>query len=216
MLLIMYEVENLHGSKWLQECWTGFADDIHLGTPFSTPEEFDVARRKIGSIIHLLRGLGLTVNAAKTNVIVAFAGSAARRVSAATVLGSKNKATLIIPLPDGSDMQLPLVQSAPYLGVIMSYTDHARLSVDHRSNTSRSAFARLHRWLTSRTLSKKTRLSVWMTCIKPTLLYGLMALDLANADIHRLQQELYRQLRRVFNDHSFVARRSHHTQASVL
>lgn len=198
----MLEVQAIHGEEWIQRCWTAFADGVHLGITFDTPEGFDV--------IHVLQTIGLEVNVAKTHILVAHHGASSKRIAAVSATGSKSKPAMQIPLPTGQVLHIPLAHQAVYLGVVMSYADYSRQTVDHRISASRNAFSRLHRWLTSKTLTPSTRLKVWMTCIRPILLYGgVFAIDLASSCVHVLQEEMYRQLRKVFRDHSFVTGRSH-------
>ena len=72
-----------------------------------------------GIFLATLHEFDLTVNPAKSNIILAMAGTAYRKDWQRLTHRDSNGLWVKIPMPDGSEMSFPVVKSTKYLGAIV-------------------------------------------------------------------------------------------------
>ena len=84
--------------------------------------------------------------------------------------------------------------------------------VEHRLQTGRANFWRLHRVLRGKhALSRSNRVNIWRTCVRTASTYGLTACGLTCKGARKLSEETMKQVRLVVGDHVFMTKHSHKT-----
>ena len=132
-------------------------------------------------------------------------GTHSRRIRATVIQKDSRGEMLKIPV-HGTDMKIPVKQTAPYLGCIMSYKAFEDSTLWHRAKLAHAGFARLRRWLCNRhCFSIEQRLRLWQSCILPIFTYGIFAVGVTQKGIMHLMVQIGKMLRLIVRDHP------HHT-----
>ena len=145
--------------------------------PGSYALQFKSACLQIGRILDVLQSLGMTISLEKTVVLLSIRGPGFTQLSRGWIRSTKQGRHLIVPTAKGEKL-LPIKTEHNYLGVVIGYKSFERATVKYRVQQSWSAFHRLYRFLTSRSLPIIDRLRLWRTCVRTVLLYGLSAIQL--------------------------------------
>ena len=101
----------------------------------------------INACFRILARLGLQVQHKKTQLIVAYKGRQARQWWKANTATTSEGRFLLIPQSQGKALRLPIVSQLTYLGIVLSYTDAAAATVEHRLQVAEAQRARLLRVL---------------------------------------------------------------------
>ena len=196
--------------NWVQSHITVYADDFHVGVKFHPAEELWDTVRHFGTLLDLLHEFGLTVNVAKSQIILALAGTNHRKLMGKLLRFDHAGPYISIPRVHGWD-HFRVTASATYLGTVVSYRNYEDLTIKSRISSARANFRRLRRWLICKKLSVKHRLRLWSSCILSTLTYGIFTVGLTKTGIHSLQTTMYQMLRQILGDHAYVTGHSHQT-----
>ena len=210
--LLVYELfqqlQRTTGQQWLRDFVTAFADDFNIACPIHCSADLDKHLRCIGQLLDLLKSFGLKVNPEKCTVLLTLRGSASKAVLQQHTCWHHDKRHLNIPCADG-DTQMPIDTTAQYLGVTISYTSTAALTMQQRLKQAVKCFGRLRCWLRSTSkVNMQARFQLWKRTVVPTLTYGLGATGLTTHGIVAMCTEIHRQLRVIAGDHAY---RTHNT-----
>lgn len=128
------------------------------------------------------RRLGLAVNEDKTKYMLATNKQSSRLGSHVTVAG----------------YSFEVVKDFVYLGSSMTSTNNISVEIQRRITLANRCYFGLSRQLSSRALSRRTKLRLYTSLILPVLLYGSEAWTLAAADEKNLGTFERKILRRIF------------------
>ena len=210
---LFQQLQRTTGQQWLRDFVTAFADDFNIACPIHCSADLDKHLRCIGQLLDLLKSFGLKVNPEKRTVLLTLRGSASKAVLQQHTCWHHDKRHLNIPCADG-DTQMPIDTTAQYLGVTISYTSTAALTMQHRLKQAVKCFGRLRCWLRSTSkVNMQARFQLWKRTVVPTLTYGLGATGLTTHGIVAMCTEIHRQLRVIAGDHAY---RTHNTNQAVL
>lgn len=206
MVLMLMELQQKISLTWLQEHLSIYADDCHVGGHFTNAQELEFLLHAIGTLFSLLQEFDMKLNPNKSVALLATCGPKSRAVRAAHVRRDNRGEMLKIPMPAQQTMLIPIQDTAPYLGCIMSYHNFEDTSTWHRVKLASIAFSRLRRWLCNKHhFTLKHRLRLWRTCIVPIMSYGVFAVGVTNKGIKHMLTQICTMLRRIVGDHA------HHT-----
>lgn len=209
LILMLHDLTAHVPIAWIQSHMNIYADDIHVGSEFTSLFEFEQLRMTIGIILHTLKTLDLTLNPNKSVAILKLQGSMSRKVLSKYVSRTRTGSCLKIDLPTAQSVIIPIHQQTKYLGIIISYDNFEDASLRHRLTLMRVGFQRMQRWLTGRhCLSIGRRLQLWQTCIYPILSYGIFATGLTKSGIALAITHMTKQLRHILHDHPYLTRRN--------
>ena len=208
--LLLHDLSQEIDSSWLTDCLNIFADDFQVGCVFRSCDEFYFCLKNLGIILHKLQQMGLTINLSKSAVQLVMAGTSFRRTWNAVRHKEGDATWIVIPLPDGAQVSIPLVTQIKYLGIILSYGAFEDQTVTHRVHLAKHAFSRLRRWLCGRHgLTVQQRFKLWQTCVFTVLKYGILAMPISKPGLHTLQKSMYAMLRQIIGDHAYITRHTH-------
>ena len=162
----------------------------------------------INACFRILARLGLQVQHKKTQLIVAYKGRQARQWWKANTATTSEGRFLLIPQSQGKALRLPIVSQLTYLGIVLSYTDAAAATVEHRLQVAEAQRARLLRVLHSRTLPLGKRVKLWIACVRSSALYGLHLVDLQQRHIARITIALVKHLRAIARSFAHMSQES--------
>ena len=189
---------------WLQANLDLYADDFHVSSLFYSESELKQIIQKFGILLETLQSHGLTINTAKSAILLTMAGTSFRDVRARLVTQHADGPRIKIPGTDGRLFQIPLVQKTTYLGCVVSYGRMESDTLKHRLSLMKIAFDRLRKWLTARHgLNLTTRMRLWQTCVVPILTYGIFVIGLTPADLQRIQVTMFTMIRQILHNHSY-------------
>ncbi|XP_055598363.1 uncharacterized protein LOC129747955 isoform X1 [Uranotaenia lowii] len=130
--------------------------------------------------------IGLMINTSKTKYMLA-CGSETDR----TRLSSNNKVTI-----DGDELEI--VEDFIYLGSLVTADNDTSREIRRRIISGSRAYFGLHKQLRSRRLSPRTKCNLYMTLIRPVVLYGHETWILLEEDLRTLGVFERRVLRTIF------------------
>ena len=201
------------GSQWIRDFVTAFADDFNIACPIHSSDDLGTHLRCIGQLLDLLKSFGLKVNPEKCTVLLTLRGSTSKTVLQQYTCWHNGKYHLNIPCVDGYTL-MPIDTTAQYLGVTISYTNTAALTMQQRLKQAIKCFGRLRCWLRSTSkVNMQARFQLWQRTVVPTLTYGLGATGLTTHGVVAICTEIHRQLRTIAGDHAY---RTHNTNQAVL
>ena len=192
------------GVRWVKQVVTLFADDIHAGTIFRSTQELMQNLVKFGMLLDAIEQHGLQISLAKSVLLLSIGGTNPRDLQRRLVQKGPNGFYVNIPRGDGRQSRLPVQNTACYLGVQMSYNMPENLTLQHRMKAARTAFSRLRKWLCARSITRRTKLRLWTSCIYSTLTYGLFASNITFTGLFKLATFMMSTLRKVAGDHSYI------------
>ena len=205
LVLIMHELRNRIPMQWILAHVSLYADDIHVGGTFTSVAAFQQLLAGISALISTLREFDLQINPQKSTALLTMHGHQGRKLRARHVKKNALGEHLIICL-DNTEVHIPIQKSAVYLGCIMSYHNFADSTLWHRVKLARVGFARLRRWLCSRShFTISQRFNLWRTCILPIMTYGVFAVGVTQHGIKHMLTQIGIMIRSIVRDHA------HHT-----
>ena len=201
--------------QWLRDYVTAFADDFNIACPIYCSADLNKHLRCVGQLLDLMRLFGLKVNPEKCTVLLTLKGSASKDVLQQYTCWQHGQRHLYIPCATGYTL-MPIESAARYLGVTISYTNTAALTMQLRLKQAVKCFGRLRCWLRSTSkVNTQARFQLWQRTVVPTLTYRLGATGLTTHGILAMRKEIHRQLRIIAGDHSFRIHNTH-THQTVL
>lgn len=189
--------------RWITQCLTIYADDLHAGCEFHTRAEFQQALINFGIILDTLEALQLQLSYSKSFIILAYGGTHCRPGLKGHLERDTSGSCILIPRATGQKTSIPLRSKGKYLGTELSYTALEAHTWQHRKKAAWTAFRRLTGWFRSRQLHARQRLHLWKTCVLTVLQYGLFSTSLTVKEIEDAQTTIYRMVRTVLHDHAF-------------
>ncbi|CAE7279315.1 unnamed protein product, partial [Symbiodinium sp. KB8] len=211
LLRAMAGTESLH---WIQHDATMFADDLLLQWEYHSISELEHMISAIQHCFQILARLGLQVQHRKTQLLVAQNGRLAHKWWKAHTASTKEGRFLRIPQQGQKDLHLPIVPQLTYLGIVLSCTDAATATVEHRLQVAEAQRARLLKVLHSRTLPLRKRVQLWVACVRSSALYGLHLLDLKQKHVARITIVLVKHLRAIARSFAHMSQEA--SQALLL
>eukprot|EP00435_Cladocopium_sp_Y103_P031463 s539_g8.t1 len=214
LLLYLHRVSEHLPIAWLRGHMNLYADDFHIGGTYYSEQDLHQLIQAFGVLLEVLSEFHLRLNTRKSVALLALAGTSHRHIRASVVTVKDGMEHLRIPLPSQSELHIPLLKQATYLGTIMTYKDCATATLKHRVSLARIAQRRLGRWLGGKhAMRVQQRFQIWRSCVFPVLCHGLFAIGISDIGIKTLQHVLYPMLRQVAGDHAF---RTGHTNRQAL
>ena len=103
---------------------------------------------------------------------------------------------------------MPIVTSATYLGIKISYHNFEKQTLQHRLAAANAQRARLLKILHRKGISVKRRLQLWVTCVRSAALYGLHAVGLGQKQVDRLTMSLTKHIRAIVGSFAHMRKES--------
>ena len=206
VVLMLHTLQTKVTIQWIREHLSIYADDINVGGIFRNLQELLALLDAIGILIQTLHDFDLRTNPSKSTAIFTIHGHQGVKTRAKLTVKDLRGEHLKVPMPDGTEMLIPLQQKANYLGCILGYHNFEDVTTWHRMKLARIGFSRLKRWLCNKThFGIKQRFQLWRTCILPIYTYGTFAVDVTPKGIQHMIVQTGMMLRSIARDHS------HHT-----
>ena len=197
-------------AEWVREAITMFADDLHCGQIFHSPQELTTSMTRIGQLLDGLESLGLEISYSKSVILITIGGTNCRRLRHQIIQQGSDGPYVSIPRQNGTFSCMPVRITASYLGVQMNYRNYEEQTLAFRLKQAKNSFSRLRKWLCSRRLAFGTKLQIWRSCVFSTLIYGLYATDITFPGIRLLHTQIMNHYRKLAGDHSYVTGKTHH------
>ena len=185
------------GSAWVLAHLTTFADDHHAAWEFNDVPSLLRALTEANLVLETLEEDGMQISLNKTQAILALRGTRSRSLKKKLVYKQDGELRIRLGLlSSGSVYNLPLVQQARYLGVQVSYAkSSSQCTLHHRLRQARVSYTVLRPWWGSGKLLLKDRLRLWVTCIWPSMTFGLLDVGLSPSLGLKFRTQALRQLR---------------------
>ena len=210
MALLIDELQHCIPRAWLLQNLTIFADDITVHCLFQDTLELTQALQYFEHIIATIERLGLKISPSKSSVITRGKGAGYEKWKKTHTRLDSNK-THVLVLPN-SKMHIPLKKKQLYLGIMLSYDNFERQTVEVRVQAGWNNFKRLKPWLCRKhNISLRLRLELMRTCIIPTICYGILYTGLHENGIHLICQTLHQMYRRIIGNLPHQTRETHTT-----
>ncbi|CAE6920896.1 unnamed protein product [Symbiodinium sp. CCMP2592] len=141
--------------------------------------------------------LGMTVNFAKSIAVLALKGAKVRQMLAKHTKWW-NGARCLVLRENEHDIYIPIQDSMPYLGAVLSYHSFELQTAQHRIQQANSNFAQLRDVLrTNGALSRARKLDVYRMCVWTSLTYGIASVGATSASCRSLQSTAAMHLRKL-------------------
>ena len=203
--IFLRQLSSAVSTEWVHNCLSIYADDFHIGCIFRNLEELKFALHSIGHVLQMLNEFDLSVNPSKSVAIDSTTGTNWRKHRAKIVHQDHAGEKLQIPLPDGSNVFIPVQTQTKYLGCILGYGNFADATTHHRIALAKVGFARLRRWLCSKSSHRQFQISrrfqLWQTCILPILTYGIFPIGITPLGAQKLLTVMQTMIRQLTGDH---------------
>ena len=125
------------------DCITAFADDFHGQWVFRNPGELQACLSQIKHIVQILRGNGMDISFEKTVVLMKYTGGkAAWALRKVTHKDKHGQRFLVLPHFD-EKLRIPIKSQHVYLGVVISYQNFEKLTLQYRMKQMWTTFHRL-------------------------------------------------------------------------
>ena len=195
---------------WVQEHVTIFADDIHAGATFCSPQELQHTLIAFGQLLDVIEQKGLRLNVQKSCALLIIKGRHCTRQYHAFTRCTREGHCLVIPRRGGKETLFRIHTQTQYLGIILTYTSWEDRTLTHRIHSARVAFHRLKQWLQSKSrLTLKQKLLVWKSTVISTLMFGLFTVGITPTGIARITSIYMKQLRCIHQASCYMHRISH-------
>ena len=157
----------------------------------------------------------MVVNSDKSSVVIGLKGSQAKRWIRQHTVANAGRKCIDFGVP-GDPLCIPVVDSFVYLGTVVTYKQFELLSLQHRVKTVSANRARLNKLLHSKQLALRRRVSLYLSCVRNTLLFGLHAVGLTDATLKKLEAADARHLRSIARSPVHLTRESNHALRTRL
>lgn len=189
--------------EWLRAHVNFFADDGQIGALFHTEAEMYYVLHCVGHLLFLLQQFGLVINEHKSQILFTLTGTDKKRIRRQITTWDESQEMLCVSFA-GQQFQIPIKQSAKYLGTIISYGNLEDQTTRHRVHLANVACSRLSKWLTCKHgMHIKRKLHLWTTCVLPIATYGLFSIGLTSTGATLLYRNFCKMLRKIVGDHSY-------------
>ena len=166
--------------QWLLDHVITYADDNHFSWVFYSTSDVHEALYDARMLLNSFSSYGMTLSVEKTVCIMRVKGLSASSLRKRYMVSTTKGRFLRLPKlrPDEDTLDLPLVSSHVYLGIVVSYGSFSQQSFRHRRKCGQSNFMCLRQWWAPSRLSLKGRIQLWKVCVWPSLTYFLERLGL--------------------------------------
>ena len=186
---------------WTQNHMSIFADDKHCFWEIHSCKDFEAALKQLQIILRVIAESGMKVNFQKSVATIALKGQQAACILKRFTKIWDGRKCLILRR-DTQDILIPIEENMKYLGVILNYNQFELATAKHRCQQANISFAQLKNVLrVNGALSKAQRLRVYVTCVWPSLLYGIGAAGIRDAVFRTLQSTAAMHLRKILRTH---------------
>ena len=142
--LISTELAGLIGHEAACELLSIFADDYHCSTLFNSLRQLESKLSHIGALFRVLGRLGMTISHAKSEAILVCKGKGSAVMK--RMFTRRTKQGRVLRFAHAQEViDIPLIDSFVYLGAVASYGPFEDQTLEHRLQTGRANFWRLHR-----------------------------------------------------------------------
>ena len=199
---IIHLIEQCTSHALVREGLSLYADDHLCSWIIRSVADLRKGLREAACILDTLQACELDVSADKSVFLLEVRGSKANQILK----------DITCKLPSGKGIiagrwKLPLRQSHPYLGIMLSYRRFEQESYQHRKDKAISTFARLaHVLKDRRALSDSMRIRLWQSLVWPVLSYGLTTSGLTAEILRDCTSLVAKQLRIITRSHSYYTR----------
>ena len=207
-IALMRAMQEQCGPHWATECSTLFADDLLIHHEFHTRAELDKFLPNLAKCLAVLEAIGLQVQHTKTQVILAGRGRQFKKWRKCHTRQTKDGPKLVMWTASGRSQQLPIVQSATYLGIKISYGNFEKQTLQHRLAAAEAQRSRLLKILHHKGIPVRKRLQLWVACVRSAALYGLHAVGLGQKQVDRLAMVLTKHVRAIVGSFAHMHKES--------
>ena len=204
---MMAELKHRVPPTWVEQCMTCFADDTHLAWCVDKPSDLQEICRTVREVFRLFKECNMVVNADKSSVVIGLRGSVAKRWQQEHTVFKKGVKGINFGTPT-DPLIVPIVKQLTYLGIQASYGQFEMQTFRFRQQAASANRARLAKLLHSRQLALKRRLSLYLSCVRSSLIFGLHATGLNEAVLRRLESTDSRHLRALARSPSHITHES--------
>ena len=187
----------------LHQLWTAkhlsiFADDKHAFWQITDVASLRRAIAQLRVIIDTLRGCGMEVNIAKSSVVLALKGRQAEKIQKRVTCHWRGQHCLVIP-GDTNTEYLPIVDTLPYLGAVLSYASFESQTAQARIQKAQQNFDTLRSVLRTRSsFSQRQRQRIYNACVVPAMMYGISAVGVTSQVIKKLRSAQAQHMRKLY------------------
>ena len=163
---------------------TLYADDTLLQEHFKNRTEFEQALNHCSELLKTLEGMGFKVNPKKSALLLTATGSSAQQELSKYRVKIKNEGTHI-KLPDGN--LIPIRRTAPYLGVIISYSNYEDQTLKHRLACSKQVLRDVSHVISNdRAVPEAKRIQIWQANAWASATHALHIVGITPTGLQRL------------------------------
>ena len=198
--LILKDLTHKIPEEWIKTNLTLFADDTCAHCVFNSLSNLQEHLTYIGILFDILEEYGMQINVSKTAALLKGMGSDLNKANRLVVKRTPQGSFLLIPRQGGMKTPIRLKSSHLYLGIMISYHNYERLSMDSRISAARKTSSIIHRWIYTRgglTLNQKARL--WFQCVYPCLTTGILAVGISQHTLASFDAYCMKSLRSIFH-----------------
>ena len=199
-LAILKDLTQKIPEEWIKNNLTLFADDTCAHCVFHSLSNLQVHLKHIGILFDTLEEYGMKINVSKTAAILKGMGSALNKANRLVVKRTPQGSFLLIPRKGGTKTPIRLKSSHLYLGIMISYHNYERLSMDSRISAAKKTSSIIHSWIYTRgglTLHQKARL--WNQCVYPCLTAGILAVGINQHTLASFDAYCMKSLRSIYH-----------------
>ena len=204
---LMAELKTRVPPQWVDELMTCFADDTHLAWRIHKLADLALVCGTVREVFDLLADCGMVANADKSSVVLGLRGTSARKWIRAHTVSRDGQPCINFGVP-GRPILIPRVAKFGYLGVQVSYGSFEMQTFLSRQQAASSNRARLAKLLHSKQLSIRRRVSLYMSCVRSSLIFGLHATGLTDAVLRKLSATDSRHLRAIARSPAHITHES--------
>ncbi|CAE7822925.1 jockey\pol [Symbiodinium sp. CCMP2592] len=204
---LMAELKTRVSPQWVDELMTCFADDTHLAWRIFGQPDLAQMCRTVREIFQLLEECGMVANAEKSSVVLGLRGSLARKWIKLHTVMRAGKTCINFGTPN-KPLLIPRVSAFGYLGVQVSYGAFESQTLACRQQAASANRMRLAKLLHSKRIALKRRLSLYLSCVRSSLLFGLHATGFTEAVLRRLDALDSRHLRAIAHSPAHITHES--------
>ena len=199
-LAILKDLTQKIPEEWIKTNLTLFADDTCAHCVFNSISNLQDHLKYIGILFDTLEEYGMEINVSKTAAILKGMGSALNKANRLVVKRTPQGSFLLIPRQGGMKTPIRLKSSHLYLGIIISYHNFERLSMDSRISAAKKASSIIHSWLYTRGgLTQHQKARLWYQSVYPCLTAGILAVGINQHTLASFDAYCMRSLRSIYH-----------------
>ena len=174
--------------QWMLEHLTLYADDTHASWEVRHSRDLRFVEHSIQTIYAVVKEFGVCVNASKSVLVLGLHGSVCKNWIHQRLQTTKQGKFMHF----GSPLQplcIPVYSEMCYLGIIASYGSFEVQTMKHRLRIAAGSRQRLIKVLhSSRYLSVRQRIALYVACVRSCSLYGVVAVGFTYKSLELLRR----------------------------